>query len=116
MRRFFSSTDILPTGYAAIEWSKMTGGETVAVFGCGPVGLVAQKVAWLKGAKRVIGVALQLLAGAIRTGTVLQHSITPRGRRRGRERSAYRLWPFPLTRASQRQSRITGMSSPLARI
>jgi threonine dehydrogenase-like Zn-dependent dehydrogenase len=59
MRRFFSSTDILPTGYTAIEWSKMTGGETVAVFDCGPVGLMPQKVAWLKGAKRVIGVALQ---------------------------------------------------------
>ncbi|HEX6564910.1 MAG TPA: zinc-dependent alcohol dehydrogenase [Chthoniobacterales bacterium] len=52
-------TDILPTGYTAIEWSKMTGGETVAVFGCGPVGLMAQKVAWLKGAERVIGVDLQ---------------------------------------------------------
>jgi threonine dehydrogenase-like Zn-dependent dehydrogenase len=63
MRRFFSSTDILPTGYAAIEWGKMTGGETVAVFGCGPVGLMAQKVAWPKGAKRVIGVDLQLLSG-----------------------------------------------------
>jgi threonine dehydrogenase-like Zn-dependent dehydrogenase len=52
-------TDILPTGYSAIDWSKLTGGETVAVFGCGPVGLMAQKVAWLKGAKIVIGVDLQ---------------------------------------------------------
>ena len=44
-------TDILPTGYAAIDWAELKGGETVAVFGCGPVGLMAQKVAWLKGAK-----------------------------------------------------------------
>src|ERR1700710_2367644 len=52
-------TDILPTGYAAIDWAQMKGGETVAVFGCGPVGLMAQKVAWLKGASRVIGVDIQ---------------------------------------------------------
>lgn len=37
----------------------MKGGETVAVFGCGPVGLMAQKSAWLRGAKRVIGVDIQ---------------------------------------------------------
>lgn len=49
-------TDIFPTGYAAIDWANLQGGETVAVFGCGPVGLMAQKVAWLKGAGRVIGV------------------------------------------------------------
>ncbi|NUP09657.1 MAG: glutathione-dependent formaldehyde dehydrogenase [Polyangiaceae bacterium] len=49
-------TDILPTGYSAIEWSDMKGGETVAVFGCGPVGIMAMKCAWLKGASRVIGI------------------------------------------------------------
>lgn len=52
-------TDILPTGYAGIDWAQPQGGETVAVFGCGPVGLMAQKVAWLKGAGRVIGVDIQ---------------------------------------------------------
>jgi S-(hydroxymethyl)glutathione dehydrogenase / alcohol dehydrogenase len=49
-------TDILPTGYTAIEWGQLTGGEIVAVFGCGPVGLMAQKVAHLRGAARVIGI------------------------------------------------------------
>lgn len=49
-------TDIFPTGYSAIDWADLKGGETVAVFGCGPVGLMAQKVAWLKGASRVIGI------------------------------------------------------------
>jgi S-(hydroxymethyl)glutathione dehydrogenase/alcohol dehydrogenase len=49
-------TDIFPTGYTAVDWCNLKGGETVAVFGCGPVGLMAQKVAWLKGAGRVIGV------------------------------------------------------------
>jgi S-(hydroxymethyl)glutathione dehydrogenase / alcohol dehydrogenase len=52
-------TDILPTGYTAIDWAGVKGGETVAVFGCGPVGLMAQKVAWLKGAEKVIGLDLQ---------------------------------------------------------
>lgn len=49
-------TDIFPTGWSAIEWAKVKPGETVAVFGCGPVGIMAQKAAWLKGAKRVIGI------------------------------------------------------------
>jgi S-(hydroxymethyl)glutathione dehydrogenase/alcohol dehydrogenase len=48
-------TDIFPTGYAAIDWAKLRGGETVVVVGCGPVGIMAQKAAWLKGAARVIG-------------------------------------------------------------
>ena len=52
-------TDIFPTGYTAIDWARLKGGETVAVFGCGPVGLMAQKVAWLKGAGKVIGVDLE---------------------------------------------------------
>ena len=49
-------TDIFPTGYSGINWAGVKGGETVAVFGCGPVGLMAQKCAWMRGAKRVIGV------------------------------------------------------------
>jgi len=52
-------TDIFPTGYSGIDWANVQGGETVAVFGCGPVGLMAQKCAWVKGAKRVIGVDIQ---------------------------------------------------------
>jgi threonine dehydrogenase-like Zn-dependent dehydrogenase len=52
-------TDIFPTGYSAVDWAGIKGGETVAVFGCGPVGLMAMKSAWLRGAKRVIGVDIQ---------------------------------------------------------
>jgi S-(hydroxymethyl)glutathione dehydrogenase/alcohol dehydrogenase len=52
-------TDIFPTGYTAIDWAQLKGGETVAVFGCGPVGLMAQKVAWLKGAGRVIALDVE---------------------------------------------------------
>lgn len=49
-------TDIFPTGWAAVDWAEPKGGETIAVFGCGPVGIMAQKSAWLRGAKKVIGV------------------------------------------------------------
>jgi alcohol dehydrogenase len=49
-------TDIFPTGWSAVDWAGIRGGETVAVFGCGPVGLMAQKIAWIRGAGRVIGV------------------------------------------------------------
>jgi len=47
-------TDIFPTGFTGIDWGQLQGGETVAIFGSGPVGLMAAKSAWLKGAKRVI--------------------------------------------------------------
>lgn len=49
-------TDIFPTGWSAIDWAQLKGGETVAIFGSGPVGLMAQKAAWLKGAGRVIAI------------------------------------------------------------
>ncbi|AWN21876.1 glutathione-dependent formaldehyde dehydrogenase [Deinococcus irradiatisoli] len=49
-------TDILPTGYMAAEHCDIQGGDTVAVFGCGPVGLFAIKSAFLLGAGRVIGI------------------------------------------------------------
>ncbi len=49
-------TDIFPTGWSAIEWGELRGGETVAIFGSGPVGLMAQKAAWIQGAARVIAI------------------------------------------------------------
>lgn len=49
-------SDVLPTAYWSIENSGMKEGDTVAVLGCGPVGLMAQKFAWMKGAKRVIAI------------------------------------------------------------
>ena len=49
-------SDILPTGYQAAEMGDIQPGETVAVFGCGPVGLFAMKSAWLLGAGRVIAI------------------------------------------------------------
>jgi len=49
-------TDIFPTGWTAVDWGEVKGGETVVIFGSGPVGLMAQKAAWYKGAARIIAV------------------------------------------------------------
>lgn len=49
-------TDIFPTGWSAIDWAQLKGGEVVAIFGSGPVGLMAQKSAWIHGASRVIAI------------------------------------------------------------
>src|SRR4051812_1866982 len=47
-------TDVTPTGYQAAEMGGIRRGDTVAVFGAGPVGLMAARCAWLFGAGRVI--------------------------------------------------------------
>ncbi|WP_121355589.1 zinc-dependent alcohol dehydrogenase [Flavisolibacter nicotianae] len=52
-------TDIFPTGWTAIDWAGVKGGETVVIFGSGPVGLMAQKAAWIRGAARVIAVDIE---------------------------------------------------------
>jgi threonine dehydrogenase-like Zn-dependent dehydrogenase len=49
-------SDILPTGYMAAENCNIQPGDTVAVWGCGPVGLFAIQSARLLGAARVIGI------------------------------------------------------------
>lgn len=47
-------TDALPTGYQAAEMGEIEEGDTVVVFGAGPVGIFAARSAWLMGAGRVI--------------------------------------------------------------
>jgi threonine dehydrogenase-like Zn-dependent dehydrogenase len=49
-------SDILPTGYMAAENCSIQPGDTVAVWGCGPVGQFAIKCASLLGAERVIAI------------------------------------------------------------
>ena len=49
-------SDILPTGYMAAENCNIQEGDTVAVWGCGPVGLFAIQSAILLGAARVIAI------------------------------------------------------------
>jgi threonine dehydrogenase-like Zn-dependent dehydrogenase len=49
-------SDIFPTGYMAAENCDIEPGDTVAVWGCGPVGQFAIQSAWMLGAGRVIAI------------------------------------------------------------
>ncbi|HTM49447.1 MAG TPA: zinc-dependent alcohol dehydrogenase [Bryobacteraceae bacterium] len=49
-------SDIFPTGYEAAENCNIRPGDTIAVWGCGPVGLFAIQSAYLLGAERVIAI------------------------------------------------------------
>ncbi len=48
--------DVFPTGYQAAEYANIQPGDTVAVFGCGPVGQFAIRSAFMLGAERVIAI------------------------------------------------------------
>jgi threonine dehydrogenase-like Zn-dependent dehydrogenase len=65
-------SDIFPTGYMGAEFCNIQGGETIAIWGCGPVGQFAIRSAFLLGAERVIAIdtvperlALARQAGAV---------------------------------------------------
>ena len=49
-------SDIFPTGYMAAENAQIEKGDTVAIWGCGPVGQFAIQSAWMFGAGRVIAI------------------------------------------------------------
>ena len=49
-------SDILPTGYMGAELCEIEPGDTIAVWGCGPVGQLAIASAYLLGAERVIAI------------------------------------------------------------
>jgi S-(hydroxymethyl)glutathione dehydrogenase / alcohol dehydrogenase len=49
-------SDAASTAYWSVDHAGVKEGDTVIILGCGPVGLLAQKFAWYKGAKRVIAV------------------------------------------------------------
>jgi threonine dehydrogenase-like Zn-dependent dehydrogenase len=49
-------SDIFPTGYMAAENCNIHPGDTIAVFGCGPVGQFAIRSAFMLGAERVIAI------------------------------------------------------------
>jgi threonine dehydrogenase-like Zn-dependent dehydrogenase len=49
-------SDVFPTGYMAAEQCDIKPGQTIAVWGCGPVGLFAIKSAYMLGSGRVIGI------------------------------------------------------------
>ena len=49
-------SDIFPTGYMAADFCNIRGGETIAIWGCGPVGQFAIRSAILMGAGRVLAI------------------------------------------------------------
>src|SRR5205085_6482487 len=49
-------SDIFPTGYMAADFCNIQNGDTIAIWGCGPVGQFAIKSAFLLGAGRVIAI------------------------------------------------------------
>jgi threonine dehydrogenase-like Zn-dependent dehydrogenase len=53
-------SDIFPTGYMAAENCNISPGDTIAVWGCGPVGQFAIRSAWMLGAGRVIAIDREL--------------------------------------------------------
>jgi glutathione-independent formaldehyde dehydrogenase len=52
-RDFALLSDIFPTGYHGCELAGVSAGDSVAIFGAGPVGLMAAHSAFLRGARRV---------------------------------------------------------------
>jgi glutathione-independent formaldehyde dehydrogenase len=67
---FTMLSDIFPTGYHATELAQVTPGKTVAVFGAGPVGLMAALSANIRGASQTFAVDFEAdrLAMAERLG------------------------------------------------
>ena len=49
-------SDIFPTGYMAAEFCDIKEGDTIAIWGCGPVGQFAIRSAFLLGAGRVLAI------------------------------------------------------------
>lgn len=49
-------SDIFPTGYMAAEFCNIQRGDTIAIWGCGPVGQMAIRSAFLLGAERVLAI------------------------------------------------------------
>lgn len=49
-------SDIFPTGYMAAENCQIKKSDTIAIWGCGPVGQFAIQSAWMLGAKRVVAI------------------------------------------------------------
>ncbi len=77
--RVLFASDILPTGQAAVDWGGIQGGETVAIFGAGPVGLATAKLAWLRGAGRVVMVDVQAYRLAFARKVAKVETIDARG-------------------------------------
>jgi threonine dehydrogenase-like Zn-dependent dehydrogenase len=54
--RFLFLSDVLPTAWQAVEFAALPPGGSVAVYGLGPIGQMAARIARQRGAQKVIGV------------------------------------------------------------
>jgi threonine dehydrogenase-like Zn-dependent dehydrogenase len=54
--RFLFLSDVLPTAWQAVEYADVPPGGSVGVWGLGPIGQMAARIARLRGAGRVIGI------------------------------------------------------------
>jgi threonine dehydrogenase-like Zn-dependent dehydrogenase len=54
--RFVYLSDVVPTAWQAVQFADLTEGGSCAVFGLGPIGQMASRIARLRGADQVIGV------------------------------------------------------------
>jgi threonine dehydrogenase-like Zn-dependent dehydrogenase len=72
-------TDVYPTGFMAAENCHIQSGDTVAVWGCGPVGQFAIRSAFMLGARRVIAIDTvpERLAMATEGGAEILDSMDP---------------------------------------
>jgi threonine dehydrogenase-like Zn-dependent dehydrogenase len=75
-------SDIFPTGYMAAEDAEIEKGDTVAIWGCGPVGQFAIQSAWMLGAGRVIAIdcvpeRLQMAERAGKAETIAFDQVNP---------------------------------------
>jgi threonine dehydrogenase-like Zn-dependent dehydrogenase len=68
--KYLFLSDVLPTAWQAVQYAQVPPGGTVAVFGLGPIGQMAARIALHLGAERVIGLDLvpERLAMATRHG------------------------------------------------
>jgi threonine dehydrogenase-like Zn-dependent dehydrogenase len=53
--KYLFMSDVLPTAWQSVEYASPDAGGTVAVFGLGPIGQMAARIALHRGASRVIG-------------------------------------------------------------
>jgi threonine dehydrogenase-like Zn-dependent dehydrogenase len=74
--RFLFLSDVLPTAWQAVEYAAIPEGGSVAVFGLGPIGQMAARIARQRGAQTVIGVDLvpERLAMAARHEVSVMHA------------------------------------------
>ena len=62
------TVDMMSTGFYGVEQADVQFGDTVVVFGIGPVGLMAIAGAALRGAGRIIGIGIGTLAAMVGVG------------------------------------------------